>query len=80
MLAKLTAQLVQCKLLLCFIESTPGSFVHSPVQLITITSSTVIDLSSKKVIVSVNNWFMHVYRVMDARGKFGEHERSVRVA
>ena len=28
------------------------------------------------------NWFMlsGVYRVMDARGKFGEHERSVRVA
>ena len=23
---------------------------------------------------------VHVYRVMDARGKFGEHERSVRVA
>ena len=30
---------------------------------------------------AMKNWFMlsvH-YRVMDARGKFGEHERSVRV-
>ena len=82
MLAKLTAQLVQCKLLLCFIESTPGSSVRSPVQLIAITSSSVIDLSLKKVIVSINNWFMLSVRnrVMDARGKFGEHERSARVA
>ena len=63
MLAKLTAQLVQCKLLLCFIESTPGSFVRSPVQLIAITSSSVIDLSLKKVIVSINNWFMLSMRI-----------------
>ena len=36
---------------------------------------------------SIKNWFMlsvrtlySVYRVMDACGKFGEHERSIRVA
>ena len=25
------------------------------------------------------NFFMLIYRVMDARGKFGEHEKCVRV-
>ena len=30
----------------------------------------------------IKNWFYLacVYRVMDARGKFGEHERSIRTA
>ena len=28
----------------------------------------------------IGSYLVCVYRVMDARGKFGEHERSVRVA
>ena len=28
----------------------------------------------------IGSCLAYVYRVMDARGKFGEHERSVRVA
>ena len=31
-------------------------------------------------VITIKNWFMLSVRVMDARGKFGEHERSVRVA
>ena len=30
--------------------------------------------------LTIGSWLACVYRVMDARGKFGEHERSVRVA
>ena len=35
---------------------------------------------SNKLLLRIGSRLACVYRVMDARGKFGEHERSVRVA
>ena len=51
------------------------------VALVTCTGfllSTVLPASSADL--RIGSCLACVYRVMDARGKFGEHERSVRVA
>ena len=42
----------------------------------------IVDLYSCKAVcqLRIGSCLACVYRVMDARGKFGEHERGVRVA
>ena len=50
------------------------------VQLIAYKHIMVICLILNPIELRIGSCLACVYRVMDARGKFGEHERSVRVA
>ena len=61
------APLKICSLKLCFLKNTFLNHIVSKIR-------------SHKIQLRIGSCLAWVYRVMDACGKFGEHERSVRVA